>query len=215
MSRSTTDDIIESYRRRAPELIERFGGLSADRLLGPIVPYLPPAPATILEVGAGPGRDARWFADNGYGVTAVEPVDAFRAAGQALTGGQVEWIDDTLPDLLALELRSRTFDVVYVMAVWQHLPPEHTRRALMRLATLTSAGGYIILSLRFGSGHPDRPVFPIDLEDTKRTAAELGLELAGDLPAHGLQTKSTIAGTTWRWLVLRKPDHSTSGKAKT
>src|SRR4051794_41953166 len=45
-------------RVRTQELLERF---------------LPPAPATVLDVGGGPGAYALWLARRGYGVRLVGP----------------------------------------------------------------------------------------------------------------------------------------------
>ena len=47
-----------------------------------LVPNLPPAPAAILDVGAGSGRDAAWLVEQGYSVLAVEPSETMRAEGQ-------------------------------------------------------------------------------------------------------------------------------------
>src|SRR4051794_36985064 len=37
--------------------------------------FLPPAPATVLDVGGGPGAYALWLARRGYAVRLVDPVD--------------------------------------------------------------------------------------------------------------------------------------------
>src|SRR3981081_726397 len=36
--------------------------------------HLPPAPATVLDVGGGPGTHARWLASDGHRVHLVDPV---------------------------------------------------------------------------------------------------------------------------------------------
>jgi len=59
---------------------------------------LPTAPATILDVGAGSGRDAAWLAAKSYEVIAVEPSANMRAAAARLhPEAKVHWISDTLP----------------------------------------------------------------------------------------------------------------------
>jgi protein-L-isoaspartate O-methyltransferase len=40
------------------------------------------ATGTVLDVGAGSGRDAAWFAARGHDVVAVEPTSAMRSEGQ-------------------------------------------------------------------------------------------------------------------------------------
>ena len=42
---------------------------------------LPDAPGTVLDIGAGSGRDAAWFSAQGYDVIAVEPSSGMRSRG--------------------------------------------------------------------------------------------------------------------------------------
>jgi ubiquinone/menaquinone biosynthesis C-methylase UbiE len=53
-----------------------------------------PSPtASLVEVGAGTGRVARWLAQRGFSVIAVEPAAAMRRYGQLRTAGlPVEWV---------------------------------------------------------------------------------------------------------------------------
>ncbi len=49
-------------------------------------------------MGAGSGRDAAWFAANGYSVVAAEPAAGMRRAGKALhSSPDIRWMDDALP----------------------------------------------------------------------------------------------------------------------
>jgi len=47
---------------------------------------LPKAPAFILDVGAGSGRDAASLAEMGHSIAAVEPVDELRNCGSTRIG---------------------------------------------------------------------------------------------------------------------------------
>jgi SAM-dependent methyltransferase len=83
---------------------------------------LPPAPADVLDLGAGTGRDAAAFAALGYRVVAVEPTEALRTRASALHAASgVEWLDDSLPALARLASRGDRFDLVMLTAVWMHL----------------------------------------------------------------------------------------------
>jgi ubiquinone/menaquinone biosynthesis C-methylase UbiE len=97
--RLETDFRLEAARTR--ELIERF---------------LPPAPATVLDVGGGPGSYALWLAERGYEVHLRDPVplhveqanaasqDASRPRASAIVGDarELDHPDDGVDALLML-----------------------------------------------------------------------------------------------------------------
>jgi SAM-dependent methyltransferase len=129
---------------------------------------------TILDVGAGTGRDAAALAALGHAVTAVEPSDRMATLARALhPGGGVELFSDAMPGLASLG--ARTFDLVVVSAVWMHLPPADRPRAFARLAGLTARRGVIYLTLRIGPPDALRGIFPVDVEEVGRLAAVNGL----------------------------------------
>ena len=76
---------------------------------------------TALDIGAGGGRDALALKHKKLCVTAIEPSDDLRALGQAFTGDDVTWLNDTLPILERVE--GKTFDIILISAVWMHLSP--------------------------------------------------------------------------------------------
>ena len=130
-------------------------------MLAPVSQLLPTLPARILDVGAGTGRDAAWLAAQGHQVVAVEPVHELRRAGMALhPTGNIEWLDDRLPRLERLRRTSDKFDLILVIAVWQHLRREEQSASINTLARVAAAEGRLILSLRHGPGLPSRRCFP-------------------------------------------------------
>ncbi|RUT67608.1 SAM-dependent methyltransferase, partial [Flavobacterium cupreum] len=64
---------IPHYEQNAQELVDRYESLSFEHVHADLLDLLPAPGATILDVGAGSGRDAAWFAARGYDVVAVEP----------------------------------------------------------------------------------------------------------------------------------------------
>lgn len=81
------DDILEGYEAAAmPALIARFDAIPSEEIYAPVVDLMPTRPARVVDIGAGTGRDAAWFARQGHDVLAVEPVRALREAGIALHG---------------------------------------------------------------------------------------------------------------------------------
>ena len=89
------NDVLADYAAAAtPELIAGYDTLPPEQIYAAVRDFLPRAPSRIADIGAGTGRDAAWLAEQGHRVLAVEPVRAFREAGVALHGGQVEWLDE-------------------------------------------------------------------------------------------------------------------------
>jgi SAM-dependent methyltransferase len=157
----------------------------------------------LLDLGAGSGRTAAWLAGKGHQVTAVEPVAALRETGMALhRASAIEWIDDRLPSLAALE--GREFAGVLLIAVWQHLMPAAREAALARLAQLIAPGGVLLMSLRHGPGAPGRPVYPCDPAETIGQAEALGLDLLHREEAPSLQEGNKALGVSWTCLAFRR-----------
>jgi SAM-dependent methyltransferase len=78
----------------------------------------------VLDVGAGSGRDAAWFAANGYDVVAVEPSDAMLAHARKLhPSSRIHWVSDSLPDLANVRRLGLSFNLILLSAVWMHIPP--------------------------------------------------------------------------------------------
>lgn len=199
--------IIEAYAADAAGSVARAEAISSAELYTPVADLLPTAAADVLDVGAGTGRDAAWFANQGHRVLAVEPVDAFRRAGRSLHGStSFEWLDDRLPDLPRLMERQAVFDRVLLTGVWQHLSPDERRRAMPRLAALTSLDGLLILSLRHGPGAPTRPCFEAPPQDTIDAGAAAGLKLVLRRMAPSIQAANRASGVAWTWLALRRGD---------
>src|SRR6478672_8863912 len=70
------------YDTHAPDLVRRYGGVNPAALHNWLKGLLPDAPGTVLDIGAGSGRDAAWFSAQGYDVIAVEPSSGMRCEGQ-------------------------------------------------------------------------------------------------------------------------------------
>lgn len=65
-------------------LVTQYESLTFEDVHASLLDLLPAPGATILDIGAGSGRDAAWFAARGDDVFAVEPSEAMRAHARAL-----------------------------------------------------------------------------------------------------------------------------------
>src|SRR6202023_2104314 len=108
----------EGYADEAADLFKRYEGIPVADAHRAVLHLIPTEPSRVLDIGSGTGRDAAWFAAMGHRVIAIEPTDALRAGAMALhPSPAIEWLNDSLPDLVVLRGRGETFDLVMLTAV--------------------------------------------------------------------------------------------------
>ena len=100
-----------------------------------------PAPADILDLGCGPGRDLKTFGELGHRAVGLDGTPAF--ADMARTHGGCEvW----LQDLLALNLPPARFDGIFANAVLFHVPTSALPRVLSELHNALRPRGVLFAS---------------------------------------------------------------------
>jgi protein-L-isoaspartate O-methyltransferase len=195
----------EGYAEVAERFAERAESVSFARLHAKVLHLMPPPPGAVLDIGSGTGRDAAQLAAMGYRVVAAEPVAELRAKAQALhPSRQIEWLDDSLPDLATLVGRKAQFDLIMLTAVWMHLGPAQRGQAMPKIAGLLRRNGVMILSLRHGPVPAGRRMFDVSADETMTLAGEAGLRLT----LHLDNQPSQLAGksdVTWTLLAFTKP----------
>lgn len=171
-------DVVAGYERHGSGLVDDYERLRFEDVHAEILDLLPKTSGRVLDIGAGSGRDAAWFADRGHEVVAVEPSAAMRdAARDRHSSPRIRWIDDRLPALDKVRRSKLSFDLVWLSAVWMHVPRSERTRCFRRLVSVVRPGGSLMVSLRHGPPPPGRPMEPA-------TAAEIGTLAHG----HGFQT---------------------------
>lgn len=176
-AKSTPKAIVAWYDAHAGELADGYEGLDAAQTHPKLFEMLRGLKgATILDVGAGTGRDAAALAMLGHHVTAVEPSSQMLRLAKALhPGNDVLWMNDAMP---ALDKVKGTFDVVLLSAVWMHVPPADRAAAFSRIVDLTAPTGRIYMSLRLGPGDVNRAMWSVDAEEIARLATARGLKMS-------------------------------------
>jgi SAM-dependent methyltransferase len=123
--------------------------------------HRPPAPATVLDVGAGQGTQALRLASQGHPVVALEPDPGMRAAFTARLASQpddvrarAELLDGSVENL-AEAVGRRTFDVVLCHGVLMYLPEPGP--ALVALSDLVAPGGVLSVLARNADAMALRP----------------------------------------------------------
>jgi SAM-dependent methyltransferase len=164
-----------------------------------------PAPgSTVLDIGAGSGRDAAWLAAKGYDVVAVEPSEAMLAHARAKhTSSRIQWLSDSLPDLAKVRRLGLSFDLILLSAVWMHIPPAARQRALRKLATLLAPKGRIAISLRLGAPDTERAMYEVSLPELTGLAQQFGLRIVHTSDSQDKLGRSEVS---WTNVVLGLPD---------
>ncbi len=204
MNKSKPLSGTEGYAEEAEALAARYERLTLEQVYGDALPLLPKPPASVLDIGAGTGRDAAALAARGHKVVvAVEPTKELREHGQKVHAAhKIKWMDDGLPDLDKVFDLDRRFDLVLLTAVWMHLDKDQRRAAMPSVASLTEPGGRIVLSLRHGPVPAGRRMFAVTREETVALAEWQGLRMLYDKQHPDMHGRE---GVTWTWLVFERP----------
>lgn len=197
---------IEWYELHAGDVVQAYEAVDSAKLHSWLEDLISTPPSTVLDIGAG-GRDAAWFAKKGCDVVAVEPSSRMRSEGQRLhTDPRIQWIDDQLPELGSLDRLGLNFDVIFLNAVWQHLPPSQRERSFRKIAKLLKAGGLLALTLRLGAVPDGRGMYPVSLDEVERLARNRGFAVEKINRDRDLQGRDRVS---WVGIALRLPDDGT------
>lgn len=98
-------------------------------------------PFTILDLGCGPGRDLKAFAERSHIAIGLEGAARFAAMARAYSGCEV-WQQD----FLRLDLPESRFDGVFANAVLFHVPGQELPRVLRQLHATLKPGGVLFSS---------------------------------------------------------------------
>jgi SAM-dependent methyltransferase len=159
---------IDWYNAHAADLTRRYEAIDPGDLYSWLLGLIPTKPGIVLDIGAGSGRDAAWFARQGHDVISAEPSSTMRAERQRLhTEPTVSLVDDRLPELSLLGRHGISFDLLMLNAVWQHVAPSDRERAFRKIAGLVKSSGLLVITLRLGPAPGDRRMHPVSLEEVE------------------------------------------------
>lgn len=147
-----------------------------------LLPLLTKKTLSILDVGAGSGRDVYYLAEKAQGketqIIAVEPAVVLAKMGQVLTRDlPVRWIEDGLPQLQKVVGLAQQFDLIFLSAVWMHLSSSERPLALVTLSRLLNSTGLLVISLRHGPSPDARVMHPVSVDELLTLAADCQLQL--------------------------------------
>jgi SAM-dependent methyltransferase len=195
----------EGYAAEAEDLFKRYESIPAAATHKPVAHLIPASPGYVLDIGAGTGRDAAWFAGMGHRVVAVEPTEAMRLPAMRLHPlPNIEWLDDSLPELAAVRRRGEAFDLIWLSAVWMHFDAAQRRLAMENLAALLRRGGTLIMRVRHGPVPPGRRMFEIPDAETIELASQQGLQTVLHQRAESAQAANRDVGVSWTHLAFKR-----------
>ena len=132
------DDEIRAYYQRGGErdrLLSGGGALELIRTQELLQRYVPPPPASVLDVGGGPGTYAAWLVGLGYRVHLIDPMPLHVEQASAAAAAQPDHpFTAALGDARRLDEPDASHDAVLLLGPLYHL----TARA-NRLLALTEA----------------------------------------------------------------------------
>jgi SAM-dependent methyltransferase len=199
---------IAWYDANADAVVERYEALSFPEVHNWLLYRLPERrDTTVLDIGAGSGRDAAWLAKRGHEVVAVEPSAALRRLGQEQhRHPRIRWINDRLPELSVVSRLGMSFDLILLSAVWMHVPPSSRARAFRKLITLLKPGGLLAVTLRQGPPDTERGMHEVSVDELRQLARAHGawVEEANESP-----DRMGRDGVTWAEVAIRLPDDGT------
>ena len=197
--------LIRWYNQHAPAIVQDDATVDINEQQAWMRPWLPDAPALVLDVGSGSGRVAAWLAELGHQVVAMEPARALREyAEHTYAHPHIEWINDRLPQLEVIQQRTTwAFDAIVVHAVWMCVPLAERRRAFRKLIETLKPGGVLVM----------RHVVD-DAGELDATLVVPHAEISEFAQRHGLLVEYDACrggadGRLWQHVVVRVPDDGT------
>lgn len=200
-------DTSQAYNDRAVELAARYESLKFEEVHSELLDLIPQSTGVLLDVGAGSGRDAAWFARLGWDVIAVEPAARMlEEARHRHLEPQIRWIQDKLPGLDKTLRLGLSFDMIMLSAVWMHINPADRPRAFRKLVSLLKAGGTIIISLRHGPLDGGRIAYPVTVAELEKLARQYGIAVKRVCKSEDRLQRSDVS---WETVCLQLPDDGT------
>lgn len=193
-------ETLEYYDRRAADFWQGTRNHDVSQNIAAVLSHIEGAPPfSVLDLGCGPGRDLKTFADLGYVAIGVEGSTRFAAMARAHSGCEV-WQQD----FLALDLPHGRFDGIYANAALFHVPTQELPRVLRQLHATLKSGGVLFSSNPHGRNeegwHMGRYGVYHDLQTWRRYLQAAGFaELACYYRPQGLpRAQQPWLATVWR-----------------
>ena len=142
---SERDTTIEYYEEHAEKFVELTLDADMSVIYARFEKWLNVGDS-ILDLGSGSGRDSRYFSENGYEVTAVDPSPAMCRKTREIANVPVyEFRAEEIPFV-------ERFNGVWACASLLHVEENKMRLAIQKIANSLKLNGVAYMSWKYGSG---------------------------------------------------------------
>lgn len=190
------------YSENAQMLVAQYDSVPFESVHKDWLEFIP-LNGSVLDIGAGSGRDARYLESKGLKVFAVEPaLDLMELAINKSKYLDIIWLQDSLPTLSNVKSLGIKFNLILLSAVWMHLSPEERHTSIQTLAPLLEIRGKLVVTLRHGEFSDGRTAFPVSADEVKELGDKHGLTII--LKTEPTKDQLGRDEVTWQTLVLEK-----------
>ncbi len=137
----------QSYDDTATAYNDHMAKLETERKAKAFLSYLQPG-VKILDIGCGPGRDAKYFTDLGFQVTGIDISEKMIELAQKTAPGATFCVMDSEE----MQFPSASFDAVWASASLLHSPKDRFVQILEQMRSFVKEDGIIYLSMKQGDG---------------------------------------------------------------
>lgn len=197
----------DEYQFRVSEYVSKYETLTFEQVHSDVLDLLPQQKGVVLDIGAGSGRDAAWFAASGWEVIAIDKSSAMLESARRLhPDPRIIWMPDSLPGLQKTFKKNIQFDLIWLSAVWMHVPPKDRARAFRKMVALLNSSGWIMISLRHGSFADGRSSYEVSVDELDKLAQQHGLVVRRVCSSSDRFNRDAVS---WEWICMQLPDDGT------
>jgi 2-polyprenyl-3-methyl-5-hydroxy-6-metoxy-1,4-benzoquinol methylase len=197
--RKNRDRVVSGYGATSEEYAAdsknalKAGERSRERFVAAL-----PERGSILDVGCGAGWEAKWFADRGFKVLALDPTENLINLAKSDHRG-VDFRIGTIEDV---KKSDGPFDGIWCNRVFQHLHSEERPHFLTNAAALLKTGGMLYLSACMTELDHEAPIMAHYIP--RHDVSETGLmELAADAGFMPVFSQEWGNAPPWKEFLLR------------
>lgn len=138
---------IESYEKIAESYNQRwYNSDSIKDVLNSFINEL--TGCRVLDIGCGPGRDAKYLTERGFDVTGIDLTDSFLE----IASQNVPTARFVKMDMRFLDFPADYYDGIWACASFLHIPYNESKKTLRGFYRVLKEGGIICLSVKEGEG---------------------------------------------------------------
>lgn len=100
----------------------------------------------ILDIGCGPGRDAKYFSKHGLNVTGIDLTPSFIK----MASKNVSKTKFVLMDMRNLDFQENSFDGIWACASFLHIPKNEAKNTLLGFKRVLKPNGLLYISVKQG-----------------------------------------------------------------